>query len=377
MTAQPWAQARTTAWSAAAPLPSVTRPLPDCIDHILSKPVVARTDLPAFDTAAMDGWAVAGRGPWKVFGEVLAGERGEQLAEGEATEVATGAEVPPGATGVLRSECGSLDGFVLSGQVTSGRDLRLRGEECTAGDVLLPAGARVTPAVLGLAAAAGYDELPVVARPSVDVLVMGDELLQHGLPRDGRIRDALSPLLPGWLDRAGAGGCGIRSVPDRLDELQCAVEASVADVLVTTGGTAHGPHDHLRSLLARIGAELLVDGVQVRPGHPMLLARLSDSRLLVGLPGNPLAAVAGIVTLIVPVLGALRGETSLHNRRIRLVAAVPGHPVDARIVPLRDGVRLPFAGPAMLRGIAGADALAVIPPGGAAAGADVEILACD
>lgn len=369
--AQPWEQARTTAWSAARPLPAVERRLTDCLDHLLSEPVVARTDLPAFDTAAMDGWAVAGQGPWKVYSHVVAGEISAALGDGEAAEVATGTHVPPGTTAVLRHEHGTLDGSVVSGQVELGRHIRRRGEECTVGDLLLPRATRVTPAVLGLAAAAGYDELQVIERPAVDVFVVGDELLHDGLPRDGRIRDALGPLLPGWLTRVGARDSNVRSISDHLEDLATAVDGSTAEVLVTTGGTARGPRDRLHSLLSRVGAELLVDGVQVRPGHPMLLARLRDGRLLVGLPGNPLAAVSGVVTLLVPVLAALMGEPELRSDRIRLVAAVTGHPVDTRIVPVRGGVPLHFAGPAMLRGITRADALAVIPPGGAQPGDEV------
>lgn len=166
-------------------------------------------------------------------------------------------------------------------------------------------GATVTPAVLGLAAAAGHDRLRVHRRPTVELLVLGDELLTSGLPGDGRVRDALGPLLPPWLHALGAEVTGHHRVPDAAAPLTEAVRRSSADVVVTTGSTAAGPVDFLHRALRANGAELLVDSVAVRPGHPMLLAVMPGTgsrpaRHLVGLPGNPLAAVAGLVTLAAP-----------------------------------------------------------------------------
>lgn len=132
----------------------------------------------------------------------------------------------------------------------------------------------MTPAVLGLAAAAGYDTLVVVPRPRVDVLVLGDELLTGGLPHDGLIRDALGPMIGPWLRALGAEVSAPQRLGDDAAALRHALTTSDADLVITTGGTAAGPVDHVHPVLAEIGAELLVDGVAVRPGHPMLLARL-------------------------------------------------------------------------------------------------------
>ncbi len=153
----------------------------------------------------MDGWAVAGDGPWRVVGRVLAGgPTAAPLAPGEAVAIATGATPPAGARGVIRSERGSLDREgLLDGECVDGQDLRPAGEEAAYGDVLLDAGMRLTPGHLGLAAAAGTDELEVVRRPTARILVLGDELLTAGLAREGRIRDSLGPQLPAWLDRLG------------------------------------------------------------------------------------------------------------------------------------------------------------------------------
>lgn len=378
----PWPDARARARAAGRPLPAVSRTLHHARDHVLARPLTALTDLPPFDTSAMDGWAVAGPGPWRVRGRVLAGDDPtalDTLRDGEAVQIATGARLPRGATGVLRSERSKVDDRLLFGEVQQGGDVRPQGQECRTGDALLPAGTAVTPGVTGLAAAAGYDELVVIDRPRVEVLVLGDELLESGVPRDGRVRDALGPLLTPWLRTLGADVQRVRRIGDNLELLRRAVDGSKADVLITTGGTAGGPVDHIHPLLRDLRAELLVDGVAVKPGHPMVLAhlpgaRLGGGRFLVALPGNPLAAVSGMLTLAVPLLRRLSGRPEPRPRRVRVATAVTGHPRDTRIVPIVGDNPLHFSGPAMLRGFAVADGMVVVPPGGLRAGERAEVL---
>ncbi|WP_330458869.1 molybdopterin molybdotransferase MoeA [Streptomyces sp. NBC_00820] len=357
--------------------------LADALGLVLAAPLTALSDLPSFDTSAMDGWAVAGPGPWQVREEgVLAGQaRPKPLTDGEAARIATGARVPADTTAVLRSEHGRTDPqgrLHPTREMSHGQDIRPRGQECRSGDQLLPMGTLVTPAVLGLAAAAGYDTLMTVPRPRVDVLVLGDELLTEGLPHDGLIRDALGPMLPSWLRALGAEVTAVRRLGDDAKALQKALTTSRADLILTTGGTAAGPVDHVHPILERIGAELLVDGVQVRPGHPMLLARIKDNQHLVGLPGNPLAAVSGLITLAEPLLRTLAARPAPEPYALPLRETVHGHPHDTRLVPvvLRGdrAVPLRYSGPAMLRGIAASDALAVVRPGGARQGEETELI---
>ncbi|MFE7855884.1 molybdopterin molybdotransferase MoeA [Streptomyces sp. NPDC057403] len=386
--ATPWPEARAVAVGAACSGPAARRgpvsvPLDAALGLVLAAPLDALTDLPSFDTSAMDGWAVAGPGPWDVRDEgVLAGHAEPQrLTDGEAVRIATGARIPPDTTAVLRTEHGRTD---TQGRLHAlrdmhhGQDIRPRGQECRSGDRLLPVGTVVTPAVLGLAAAAGYDTLAAIPRPRVEVLVLGDELLTEGRPRDGLIRDALGPMLPPWLRALGAEVTAVRRLGDDAKALHKAVTGSTADLIVTTGGTAAGPVDHVHPILERIGAELLVDGVKVRPGHPMLLARVAEGRHLVGLPGNPLAAVSGLLTLAEPLLRTLAGRPDRETYTLPLRDEAHGHPYDTRLIPVvlrgEQAVPLHYNGPAMLRGIAAADALAVVPPGGARAGEELELL---
>ncbi|WP_405778730.1 molybdopterin molybdotransferase MoeA [Streptomyces sp. NBC_00859] len=385
--AAPWAEARARAAKAgrAVPAPARRVPLDQALGLILVAPLTALTDLPSFDTSAMDGWAVAGPGPWRIIdaGGILAGHAApDRLDDGDAVRIATGARIPPDATAVVRTEHARTDEraqqLYAQRDVVTGQDIRPRGQECRTGDQLLPTGGLVTPAVLGLAAAAGYDELPVIPRPRVEVLVLGDELLPAGLPHSGLIRDALGPMIGPWLGSFGAEVLVTRWLGDDADVLRKAIAGSAADLVITTGGTAAGPVDHVHPILGKLGAELLVDSVAVRPGHPMLLARLADGRHLVGLPGNPLAAVSGLLTLAEPLVRGLSGRAVAEPYAMPVCEAVHGHPYDVRLVPVvhrtDEVVPLHFHGPAMLRGIAAADGLAVVPSGGAQAGQLLEII---
>lgn len=371
-----WDDARSTASAALSRGPETVLPARSALGRVLARPLLALQDQPAADTSAMDGWAVCGTGPWSVRESLRAGELGAGLRAGEAAAVATGSWLPAGTTAVLRQERGRLTGGILAARDATpspGADVRPRGQEARLGDVLLPAGRLVTPAVLALACADGNDELAVVERPRVALLVMGDELLTSGPARDGRVRDALGPSLPAWLSACGAEVISTRRLADDPRALLDALSGARGEIVLTTGGTAAGPVDHVHDVLGTLGAQLLVDGVAVRPGHPMLLARLPDGRLHVGLPGNPLAAVAGILTLVDPLL---RGATGRGPAGRQLVLEVPlrGHPRDVRLVPLADGRPTDHDGPAMLRGLASADAVAVVAPGGCAAGEPLTVL---
>lgn len=346
----------------------------------LAAPLTARSHVPGFDTSMMDGWAVAGPGPWTIAGIVLAGSVPEPLAPGGAVQIATGAPVPVGATAVLRREWGTVEGDLLRAdrELEHGLDIRFAGDEAVVGDVLLPAGAIVTPPVVGLAALVGLDSLNVHRAPSVEVLVMGDEVITAGLPAIGQVRDALGVQVLAWPRRVGAVALGVRYVEDTLQATIDAIAASTADVVFTTGGTARGPVDHIHHALEALDAQLVVDEVKVRPGHPMLLARLADGRFLIGLPGNPLAAITGYITLGEPLLCAMTGRPLQALEPCVTSESISAPTSDRRIIPAqRQGetaTPTSFWGSAMLRGIAQSDCLLVTEAGGAEAGARIGAL---
>ena len=381
----PWPEARRRAAQAAA-LPPVRVSLTGALGRVLADDLRALGDLPATDNSAMDGWAVAGPPPWRVVADLPAGRLHHgMLLSGECVRIATGATVPDGTTSVLPVEGSVRDRTGIrpveaSAEAPWGAHIRIGGEEARRGDVLITTGTLVTPPVIGLAAATGNDTLVVVPHADVDVLVLGDELLDSGLARHGRTRDALGPQLPGWLGALGAPARSVRRLPDDVDVLTAAIVASDATVVVTTGGTSVGAGDHLHAALARSGGHALVDGVDVKPGHPMVLAALPGSRWLVGLPGNPLAACVALLTLLEPLLTALHGDAPLPPSTVRLAVDCPGRPGDGhRLIPVLraldgSGDLQPSCGSAMLRGLAGASGLAVVGPEGAAKGDEVGYL---
>ena len=378
VTDAPWSVARELARGLGERLPAETISVGAADRRVLASPLHALSDLPSFDASAMDGWATSGPPPWTVTGTVHAGESATApLEPGTAVRIATGAPTPVGTDGVLRQERGTLVGDSLSGPSIPD-DIRRAGEECRADDLLADEGTELSPALLGLIAAAGHDAVPVTRRPRVTLLLLGDELVDSGVARGGFIRDALGPQVPAWLDRAGAHCSPGTPVPDSVDALRAALLAADGDLVITTGGTAAGPRDHLRAAVHAVGGTLVVDQVAVRPGHPMLLARIGQ-RPLVALPGNPQAAVVALLTLGFPLIDALLGRPDRPLPRIRLAEDITGRAGQQRLVAgslSGHGFRrAPLSGSAMLRGLADSSGYALIPAEGARAGDSADWLA--
>ncbi|MEU7555560.1 molybdopterin molybdotransferase MoeA [Streptomyces sp. NPDC044571] len=367
-----WARARMLAHGAPGPVAPRTVPLAEAAGLTLAAELRALHPLPAFDTAAMDGYAVAGPGPWRVRGAVRAGAAWSGvLGAGDCVEISTGAQVPAGACAVLPLESASGGGGdrVSGPALPPGRHIRRTGEDSPAGGCLAPAGTRIGPALVGLAASCGHDTLEVRPRPRVGVLITGDELEHAGRPGPGRVRDALGPLLPVLVTSLGGETCRVRHVPDRPAGLLAeAVQAlRSVDVVVVTGSTSVGATDQLRRLLDEAGARMVVDTVACRPGHPMLLAELDPGRWVVGLPGNPYAALVAAHTLLGPLIAGLSGRTLGPLPQVPVTGPVRPAPGLTRLVPATwdgPGARITDGhGAAFLRGAAVADALAAIPPG--------------
>jgi molybdopterin molybdotransferase len=264
------------------------------------------------------------------------------------------------------------------------KDIRRKGEEITAGEDVLDVGTFLTPPAIGLAAAVGADELVVIPPPRVAVLVLGDELLRSGRPRDGKVRDALAPQLPAWLAAMGARAASVDHIPDDVALTRDALLQADSDVVITTGSTASGVADHLREAFALVGGEWLVDGVAVRPGHPMKLGVDATGRLLVALPGNPLAALSGLLTLAWPAIEILAGRSLTQPTRASVTDPLACAPESSRLVP---GTLTPNAhdirasvtpamrrGPAMLSGMSTADVMVLVEPPGVSPGDVVDVL---
>lgn len=381
-----WADARARAASVAYLLDSELIELADADGRTLARDAHALCDLPTADNSAMDGWAVAGQGPWRIVGEALAGNPLDRaLDSGMCVRIGTGGIVPSGATAVLRWEHATeRDGFIdmePGAALADGTDIRPAGLECRAGDVVIEAGTELRPSAIGLLAGTGHDRVEVRRRPRVTLLILGDELLHSGVPSGGKVRDSLGPQLPAWFRRLGAEVTSVVHVVDELDQLieTLRVAEQTADMVVTSGSTADGPRDYLHSALDAVGADLVVDRVRVRPGHPMLLARFPSGVPLLGLPGNPQSAVVGLMSLGAPVLGSMLGRREAGLTSVVLDEDVVAPADFNRLVIGRNDsgrfVSLPWIGSNMLRGLALATGFAVVPAGRTPAGTTVPWLA--
>lgn len=360
-----WDLARSTAANLGKLGGTETLPLTELIGRTLSKDVVALVELPTYETSAMDGYAVAGTGPWKLIGEIKAGAPfNGSLKNGQALGIATGAVIPEGAFGILRWENAIVDGDLISGETSERKDFRPAGQEAKVNEILISKGTVLTPGMVGLIAAAGYDQIEVATKPKVALLLLGDEIQLSGLPKDGYVRDSLGPQLPGWLEKLGCEVIHVEYIADQLDLTVEAIDRATKkfDVIVTTGGTADGPRDYLHLAIGKLGGVIQINKVAVRPGHPQLLATV-NGKPLIGLPGNPQSAVVALLTLGQPLINSILGR---ENQELPLISSddlFDAQPGFTRLVlgkldkgHFRAGE---YLGSAMLRSLAHADGFAV------------------
>ena len=373
-----WDLAIALSFESAVPKSAIQLPLAQAMNMVLANDLTADIDLPPAHTAMMDGYAVFGQGPWKIVGELHAGSFLPYLESGCALKVSTGAHLPPHCSFVIPQEMATLfEGDVASkSSFTPGQHIRQPGDEALAGESIAAAGTLLTPAVAGLAASSGIDEVSVYERPNVSIVVTGSELATSGKPGPGQIRDSLSVQVTPWAQYLGAHVNSSVNCADDLTALRDAIKDAVGDIVIVTGGSSFGDHDYLRPALEQLGAIYIVSEILMRPGHPTLLAKLPDGKLVAGLPGNPLAALVSFMTVVAP---ALRGLSGQSESRMGKIALAKDFACDrTRVVPIvvTSGMAemTEFRGSAMLRGLSHADALGVISPGDNPAGTLIRVL---
>jgi molybdopterin molybdotransferase len=302
-----------------APLPEERVPRRRALGRVLARELLATVDTPASDVSAMDGYALGGELPAgvsrPVVATVAAGDPpGLELPAGTAARIMTGAPVPAGADRVLPVEAavgggGSVELRPGEPPPAAGQHIRCRGEVTCAGDVLMAAGAPLTPGALALAATHGHDDLPVHRAPAIAILTTGDEVVSaETLPGPGQLRDSHTDFLLAACSTLGLEAQPLGIAPDRRPELRALVERGLqADVLLLCGGVSMGEFDLVEGVLGELGCSAHLTGVAIQPGQPLVFASHPGGWVF-GLPGNPASVMVGFWLFVRPALRRLLGS---------------------------------------------------------------------
>ena len=295
-------------------LPPEQVALQDAAGRVTAADVESRVDLPPFDSSAMDGFALRAAdtpGLLPVVERIAAGRPASRtLAAGETMAIATGGAIPEGADAVIPLEYVVDHGnrIEIAERVDSGADIRPRGGDIRAGQVVVPNGMRLGAAQLGALAAEGVADIPAPRRPRAAVLSTGTELRPPGTDLGpGQIYEANGVLLAAQLTTAGAEVERLEPVADDEAAHRAALQAGLeADVLVSSGGVSVGPHDLVRSVGGELGVEEVLWGVAVKPGKPLSVG-VRGRTLVFGLPGNPVSCLVCFELFVRPAVLALQG----------------------------------------------------------------------
>ena len=388
----PYAKARSAILANFGLLPSSSVPVSEALDLVIAEAIVAGRDVPAFASSAMDGFAVISSDvaaatiedpvSLRVVGDVPAGSTGSSpLQPGTATKIMTGAPIPKGADAVVPWEESVRSGedVFISAPVPSGRHVRSRGEDIRAGVMVIPVGSTLRPIELAVISSLGASHVRAHPRPRVAILSTGDEVVRPGDEAgSGKTYDSNTTLLSAMCSAAGASVVEAGLASDQPEEISRWMKkaAGVADLIITTAGVSVGEHDWVREVL-QSGGELHLWRVAMKPGKPIAFARFAGVPVI-ALPGNPGSAFVGAHAFVLPALRKMLGQAAdPPSQVVSLAQDVPGNPTRLVFCPVNveGGMAVPIAdrSSGSLSHYLTVDGLALIPPGGARAGAEVRM----
>jgi len=305
-------------------LPAESVALSDALGRILAENIVADSDLPPFDRAQMDGYAIRAAdianapARLRIVGESAAGAGWHhEMRAGEAVRIMTGAPVPAGADAVqqveLTREVDNADFVEILEPVKTGRSIVRQADEIKVGETVLRAGEEVNAAMIATLASFGYARVKVSRRPRVAVMATGSELVDVSQkPGRDQIRDSNNYTIAAYASLAGATVERLPLAGDDTEELkrQIAKAAASSDVLITSGGVSMGVYDFTKAALKELGAEIFFERVALRPGKPTVFARLGET-LVFGLPGNPVSVTVTFNLFTRAALRSMQGAKSV------------------------------------------------------------------
>jgi molybdopterin molybdotransferase len=381
------------------PTPAEIVALADAWSRVTAAPVTARLTQPPADVSAMDGYALrAADGTLgamlNVIGSAPAGHPfAGTVGSGQLVRLFTGSVVPLGADAILLQEDATPIGTEVrvNEPVTAGRHIRRGGQDFAAGDVVVPAGRRLTARDIGLAAAANHPWLTVHRRPRVAILATGDEIAMPGEPiPPGGIVSSNSHALAALVRATGGDPVVLPVAADTRESVAAVADAVYGmDILVTTGGASVGDHDLVIDSLKTRGLELDFWQIAMRPGKPLLFGRLGPVKVL-GLPGNPVSALVCSILFLLPALSRLSGLPAAPPPTVQAIVGTALRENDHRADHLRATVAIdslgrivatpfPVQDSAMLRRLALADALILRAPNAPALpkGSEVTVIRLD
>ena len=324
----PVADAEAIILDAVQPLdPSFDRelvPLLDCSGRILADSIASSLDFPHWDNSAMDGYAVrfdeveqaSPETPiaLTIVEEIPAGAIPQNaLQPGQTARILTGSMMPAGADTVVMQERVQRNGDrieILQAPPEVGHFVRHQGSFYRAGDRLLQSGLKIRGAELAVLAAAQCLQVPVYRRVKVGVLSTGSELVQpHETLQPGQIVDSNQFALVALLKQSGMDAIALGTVKDDRASLQQAMKAAIesCDVVISSGGVSVGDYDYVEELLGKLGGELRVRSIAIKPGKPLTFATFG-TKLYFGLPGNPVSALVTFWRFVLPALEKRSGQ---------------------------------------------------------------------
>jgi molybdopterin molybdotransferase len=373
-------------------------PLETATGRVLARDIVAALDVPAFDRAAMDGYALRGNETsgaseynplaFPVVGEVLPGRPFDgEIEAGASIRIMTGAPVPEGVDAVVPAEYAteSAGRIEITRPVAPGQHVASRGEDVATGSTVLEAGRRMRPQDAGLVASLGQPKVSVVRQPRVRILVTGNEVIAPGEPKDlYQIYDANSYVLRGLVARDGGLLEEFARLRDDASTIRAALARPGADVILVSGGSSVGSEDHAPSLVAELG-ELAIHGVAMRPSSPAGAGRIGDALVFL-VPGNPVSCLCAYDFFAGRAIRLLGGRSAAWPHRTRtckvarkIVSAVGR--VDYCRVRVVDGAAEPLAlaGASILSSTTRADGFVIVPgeSEGHAPGSEVTVFLYD